>query len=166
MHEIRFAAQVYQELKRRLKEEDPELDEITLADTIEGLTDIHDILAAIVRAALEDEVMVISLKARVQDMQQRLYRIEERSDIRRKIARDVMIETDIKKIVAPDFTMSIRAGNPSVVVIDETVITKDFWEPRPPKLNKLKLLSELKSGASVPGAVLANAELVLSVRVR
>ena len=76
-------------------------------------------LAAIVRAALADEALATGLKGRIAEMQDRLDRLQDCAAKRRQIAKEVMIELDIKKITAPDFTVSIRPGMPSLLVIDE-----------------------------------------------
>ena len=52
-------------------------------------------------------------------MEDRLDRLQERAAKRRQIAKDVMVELDLKKITAPDFTVSIRPGMPALMVIDE-----------------------------------------------
>jgi len=55
---------------------------------------------------------------------------------RRQIAKDVMIELDIKKITAPDFTVSIRPGMPSLLVIDEKAVPSIYWQPVAPRLKR------------------------------
>ena len=166
MNKLAFATIHYNAIRERLLEEDPALDEETLADTVEGLTDLHDIVAAIIRSALVDEALVTGLKGRIGQMQERVGRLEDRASKRRQIARDVMGEVDIRKIAAPDFTVSIRPGSASLCVTDEAVIPKDYWEPREPRLNRAALLLDLKQGAVVAGASLANPQPVLSVRTK
>jgi hypothetical protein len=163
---IRIAAQQHQVIRDRLRALEPDLDEETLADTLEGLTDLHEMLAAIIRAALDDEALAEGLKDRMATMERRLQRFQERASKRRQIAREVMVETEIKKITAPDFTISIRPGSPALVVMDETGIPEQFWEPRSPRLNRQALLSELKQGTPIDGVVLSNPEPVLSVRTK
>ena len=99
-------------------------------------------------------------------MESRLERLKDRASKRRQIAKDVMVELDLKKLTAPDFTASIRAGTPALVVIDEAAIPSIFWEPQDPKLNRKGLAAELKQGSEVEGAALSNPEPVLSVRTR
>ena len=47
-------------------------------------------------------------------MQERLDRLQDRASKRRQIAKDVMVDLDLKKITAPDFTVSIRPGLPAL----------------------------------------------------
>ena len=63
--------------------------------------------------ALADEALATGLKGRIAEMQDRLDRLQDRAAKRRQIAKDVMVELDLKKITAPDFTVSVRPGMPS-----------------------------------------------------
>jgi hypothetical protein len=166
LYNAAVAAQQYQLLRERLLAQDPDLDHQTLADTLEGLTDLNEIVAAIMRSVLADEALAAGLKGRMEEMEGRLRRLQERALKRRQVAREVMVETDLKKIVAPDLTVSIRPGPPALVVTDETLIPPTFWEPREPRLNRQALLAELKGGAAIAGAALSNPEPVLSVRTK
>ena len=161
-----FAAINYRSVRDRIQSEDPQIDEQTLADTVEGLTDLHEIVAAIIRSALADEALATGLKSRVAEMQDRLERLQDRASKRRQIAKEVMVELDLKKITAPDFTVSIRPGTPALMVLDEAAVPSIFWQPSAPKLNRQGLLSELKEGGEIAGVTLSNPEPVLSVRTR
>jgi Siphovirus Gp157 len=161
-----FARANYRAIRDLIWEEDPKIDEQTLADTVEGLTDLHEIIAAVIRSALKDEALATGLKSRVADMQERLERLQDRASKRRQIAKDVMVELDIKKITAPDFTVSIRPGTPALLVLDEAVVPSIFWQPVAPRLNRQELLTGLKGGAEIQGVALSNPEPVLSVRTK
>jgi hypothetical protein len=164
--DLKFAAINYRSIRDRIREQDPQIDEQTLADTVEGLTDLNEILTTIIRAALTDEALATGLKGRIAEMQGRLDRLQDRAVKRRQIAKDVIVELDLKKLTAPDFTASIRPGTPALLVIDEAAVPSIYWEPRDPKLNRQGLLADLKGGAEVAGVALSNPEPVLSVRIK
>ena len=166
MTQLDFAAIHYRSLRDRIRAQDPQIDEQTLADTVEGLTDLHEIVTAIIRSALADEALATGLKSRMADMQERLDRLQDRASKRRQIAKDVMVELDLKKVTAPDFTVSIRPGMPSLLVLDESAVPSIYWQPVAPRLNHQELLSELKEGADIKGVTLSNTEPVLSVRTK
>ena len=64
----------------------PDADEKTLVDTLEGITDLHEMIAAIIRSALVDEALQTGLRTRLEDMRQRLARLEERGAKKRQLA--------------------------------------------------------------------------------
>lgn len=166
MNKVAFSTATYLGLRDRLLASDPGLDEQTLADTVEGLTDLHEIVGAIVRSAIVDEALAAGLHGRITEMQARLGRLEDRSSKRRQIARDVMVEANIKTITAPDLTISLRPGVPAVLVTDEKAIPANYWVPRDPRLDRQALQADLKRDIQIPGACLKNPEPVLSVRVK
>lgn len=163
---IEFAAIHYQAVKERLKARDPDLDEQTLADTVEGLTSLPDILEAIIRSALVDETFAKGLKCRIAEMQDRLARLQDRASKRRAIAKDVMVEIDLKKISAPDFTASVRPGLPALLILNEEDVPSTYWQPSEPHLNRQRLARDLKQGVEIAGTTLSEPDPVLSVRVR
>ncbi|MGA8627197.1 MAG: siphovirus Gp157 family protein, partial [Pseudolabrys sp.] len=92
--------------------------------------------------------------------------LQDRAAKRRQIAKDVMLELDLKKLAAPDFTASIRPGTPALMVIDEAAVPSIYWLPREPRLNRQGLANDLKQGAEITGVALSNPEPVLSMRTK
>jgi hypothetical protein len=163
---VSVEATKYQLLKQRLLSEYPEADEQTLHDTLEGITDLHEMIAAIMRSALVDEALQIGLRSRLEDIKHRLVRFEERAAKKRQLALDAMIEVGLKKLEQPDFTASARAGLAPLAVVSQDLIPEIYWVPQPPKLDRQSLLADLKRRAEVPGAQLGNPQPILAVRTK
>jgi hypothetical protein len=161
-----FAAIKYRSIRDRIQAEDPQIDEQTLADTVEGLTDLHEILATVIRAAVADQALASGLGSRIVEMEARRDRLRDRAAKRRQIAKDAMVELDLKKLAAPDFTASIRPGTPALMVIDEAAVPSIYWQPREPRLNRQGLANDLKQGAEIAGVELSDPEPILSVRTK
>src|SRR5665213_3248693 len=129
-----------------------DIDDETLRDTLEGISALPEALAAVIRSYLDDLSLAAALGMRLGDMQERLGRFEARADL--------------KKLQEPDFTVSLRAVPPGLVVSNEAEIPGDYWKAQPAKLDKRGLLVALQLGQAVPGAGLGNGGTTISVRSR
>jgi Siphovirus Gp157 len=156
----------YRATRERLLATWPEIDCDTLADTLEGITNLHEMIAVVIRSALVDEALHGGLRSRVDDMRLRLARLEERGAKKRQLALEAMTEVGLTKLEQPDFTASARAGSPSLIVVAEQTIANAYWVPQPPKLDRQRMLGELKRGTEIPGAQLSNPQPVLMVRTK
>ena len=58
-------------LRRQIIDAIPDIDETTLADTLEGATNLHEAIGALVRSAIDDEDLVSALKVRLEAYKQR-----------------------------------------------------------------------------------------------
>ena len=107
--ESEFAA--HTELRRRLLELEPDLDEITLLDTLEGMTNLNEAIAEVVRSALIDAAYVAGLKGRIEEMQGAAGaaggagREQAGTGAGRRWRKPACA-----RIVAPDFTITLRAS--------------------------------------------------------
>ena len=163
---LRIEVSKYQLLKERLLENCSTIDEETLVDTLEGITDLHEMIAAVIRSALVDEALQAGLRSRLEEMRQRLARLEERGAKKRQLALDAMCDVGLKKLEQPDFTASARAGMPPLIIMSEGEVPSDYWVPQPPKLDRQSLLADLKRGDVIPGAELGNPKPCLAVRTK
>ena len=69
----------YGSLSEELRVRFADIDEETLQDTLEGLSELPELLKAITRSSLLDEAFAIGLKGRLSEMKERLDRLVERS---------------------------------------------------------------------------------------
>jgi hypothetical protein len=156
----------YHILRERIIQEFPDTDDETIRDTLEGITDVHGMIAAVIRSALVDEALGSGLRARLDDMKERQSRLEVRASKKRELALQAMSETGLTKLEESDFTASARAGVPALVVVSEQAVPETYWLTQPPKLDRQGLLSELKRGGIIAGVELSNPKPVLMVRTK
>ncbi len=153
-------------LRERLEATFPDADEETLMDTLEGMTSLTDSLAELLRSSQEDQSLASALRSRMSDMQERCGRFEDRARKKRELVCTVMAEADLKKLMEPDFTVSLRPSRPPLMIIDEAAIPGDYWKPQPAKLDRMGLISALGAGRDIPGAVLGNPPMTIAVRTK
>ncbi len=165
-HAISHELAHHQYLRERLAADFPDADEECLRDTLEGLTNLTDLLAEVLRSALDDQAFVTALRSRIGDMQARLSRIEERARKKRDLVCSVMERADVRKLTEPDLTVSLRPSRAPLVVTDEAAIPEGYWKAQAPKLDRQGLLAALSAGRDVPGALLGNAPMTISVRTK
>jgi hypothetical protein len=153
-------------LRDQLLRQFPDLDDETLRDTLDGLTSLREILAEVIRSALDDEALAAGLSTRVSDMRARVERFETRAKRKRQLALHAMADAEIQKLIQPDFTASLRQGAPTLEVLAEDEIPAVYWKPQAPKLDKQGLLAALKAGTAIDGVALAPPQVQLAVRTK
>jgi len=99
-------------------------------------------------------------------MQERLKRIESGAENKKALVTDVMERARLKKITAPEFTVSLRASAPKLVILQEDDIPDTYWKPQPPKLDRQSILADLKTGQALTGATLDNSTPTISIRTK
>jgi hypothetical protein len=134
---------------------DLELDDVTLADTLEGARfplEQKAINVAMIVRNLESHAAEI--KAARDDMANREKAAENRAKWLKEYLLNNMQAANITKIESPYFTLSI-AKNPESVIIDcDTLIPADYFrqpETPPPVLDKTLVKKAIKDGFEVPG---------------
>lgn len=157
---------LHEYLREKVSSECPDIDERTLADTLEGLTTLHEKLCAVIRSQQDDRVMISAMKLRLTEMHDRIKRYEARYDRKKDLISTVMERADIRSIKEPDFTASLRATPRQLTITDESVLPECYWRQRSPTLDRQRLLSDLNANMDVPGACLGNGGTTVAVRVK
>jgi hypothetical protein len=165
-HPIHHELANHQRLREKLVAEFPNADEETLRDTLEGMTNLAEMLAAVLRSGLDDQAMAKGLKGRMSEMQERLSRIEALAEKKRELVTSAMEQAGIRKLTEPDFTVSLRATRPPLVLTKEDEIPAKYWNAQRPRLDRQELIAALNTGALIPGAMLGNGGVTISVRVK
>lgn len=141
---------------------DTDLDDQTIADTLDGLSGDLEVKATnVAMFARNLESTAEAIKEAESDMASRRKALESRADGLRRYLLTCMQRTGIREISCPQFKLSIKANPPAVDVFDAAQIPAEFMrqpEPPPPSPDKTAIKAALKAGASVPGARMTQGE--------
>lgn len=147
-------AEQYRELMK-FADSEADIDEQTLADTLEGLGGELELKAQnIARFIANQDAMAEAIRNAAKAMQERAARLEKRNAWLRQYLLVNMQAAGIKKLESPELVISVRKNPPSVVVFDEAAIPVQFMEQKPappPAPNKSRIKAVLATGDDVPG---------------
>lgn len=163
---LRNEAAQYQMLREHLKLGYADLDDETLADTLEGISDFPLLIEEIIRSSLEDDVLIQALKARAEQIAARLSRLRERHQKKRELACWALGAAGLGKLKAPDFTVSVSEGALKLEVQDESMVPAIYFVPQPARLDRGAITQALKSGEKIDGARLIQGHPYITVSTR
>lgn len=138
---------------------DLELDDQTIADTLEGMSGELEVKATATAMVVRNmQAVAASIKDAEASMAARRKALEARADRLMAYLLANMQHAGIQKIDSPHFTVSVKANPPSVAINEPGLIPEEFMrqaEPPPPAPDKKAIAEALKAGREVPGAHLA-----------
>lgn len=141
-------------------------DEDLFLDTLDGETDVIDIVDMLIEQAHEAEALASAIKAREQALKVRRERLEKRVEVARDGIVKVLAAADLKKLERPSATVSRRAGSVSVEIFDGLEIpTQLLTEKITYSPDKKAIKAMLEAGEVVPGARLTTGQETLTMRV-
>jgi hypothetical protein len=155
----------HREIAERIREMFPAEDDETLADTIEGESDLPAAIISVLRAAIEREVTAKALADLIDTMVGRKRRFEEGARNLRGAALHTMEEVGLRKLAAPDMTVSVGTTRPKVLIVDDAAVPDDLCKiTRAP--SRTEIAKALAEGRDVPGVTLGNPETHLTIHRR
>jgi len=135
-----------------------DIDEQTLADTLEGLSGDLEVKATNIAALARNiEAMAGAIKGAEEQMAARRKTLEARADRLRSYMLAGMQAAGVQKIETPYFALSLKQNPASVLVEEPGLVPAEFMktpEPPPAAPDKRAIGEALKAGKDVPGCKL------------
>lgn len=161
MSKLTLIAQTMSDLKNSLDEVDPEV----LADTLESLEgEFTDKVEFLIGLSKEYQSYADACKQEEERLNQRRKSYERKVEGIKDFIKSQMIYADLKKLNYPLFTVSVQMNPPAVKFYDEMSVPVDYRITKLTEaIDKKAILEALKSGDTVPGAMLEQGQ---SLRIK
>jgi hypothetical protein len=138
---------------------DLDLDEQTIADTLEGMSgELEHKAVATAMVVRNMQALAASIKDAEQTMAARRKALEARAERLTAYLLSNMQHAGIQNITSQHFALTVRQNPPSVTINEPGLIPAEFMrqpEPPPPSPDKKAIAEALKAGRDVPGAHLS-----------
>lgn len=143
-------------------------DEEAVRDTIEGETDLHELIAQVDASIIQDEALVAGNATLVSILQARSERVKVRIERKRAAIEQAMQISGLPSLEIPGATLSVKNVPPKVLITNEADIPARFFVQPEPVLDKKALNAAVKEAAAknetIPGTEMGNASTTLAVR--
>lgn len=142
-----------------------------IEDGTDGLEDTLESIDGALSDKLESYAMVIrniesdvdGLKAEEKRLADRRKTMENGIKRMKVSMQDAMSSTGERKIQGEKFTFTVQKNPPSLKLVDESLIPKEFFVEVAPSIDKKAIMEHLKAGSHVPGTQISQGE---SLRIR
>lgn len=147
------------ELRAVLGDADPDL----VHDTLEGETDVFELLDWALDKIAEEEAAQEAIASRITALRERSKASEGRVARLRGILEVLIASTGEKSVRRPEATVTLGWKKPGIALIDEAVLPEQFWKIER-KVSRAAINEALAKGEAVPGIVFDNGGQTLTVR--
>lgn len=154
----------WQRLKQELIAQFGGGDDDALCDTLEGISDLPQMIERVMESIDDDLAFAAALKIQIEQRTERMERYQDRAESKRMLVEGALMRADLKRLELPACTLTIGKRPRTLFVSDESAIPAEFFRPQPPKLATSDLKRALEDGVDVPGAGLTNGGVGLNVR--
>lgn len=137
-------------------------DDTAQADTLEGATDAMELLDALIEASQHAASLEAAARERAQRITERARRMAEQDKGYRRAMACLLDAMDLKRVVRPCATLSIKPGSLSVRIDSPADIPTQLRKPGEP--DKAAIKAQIEAGVEVPGASLERGAATISMR--
>lgn len=142
---------------------DLEIDEQLKLSTLEGETELNEIVSMLLAESEDDEGMIAQVKEQIAVRKERIARFERRIETRRSAIISLMDTAHLTKLPLPEATVTLRTLRAAPKVTDEEALPDDFCKfVRKPDMDKIR--DAFESGQPIPGVTITNGGASLTVR--
>lgn len=141
-----------------------EMDEKLILDSIEGETNIHELILEIDDEIFDRECTIEAIDIKIQTLNDRKTRHNKFCEKARNVILAAMDKAGIETIKGAASTISVKETPRNLIVTDVIKIPSEFFMQQEPKLDKKALLDAIKDGANIEGAELTNGGISLQIR--
>lgn len=135
-----------------------------LSDTLESLNDaIEEKAVGYAKVIKNIEGQAKAIKEEEERLADRRKSLENNIKRLKLSLEQAMIDVDMKRIKTELFTFNIQKNPPSIEVLNDSVIPKNYFVEVEPKLDCKAILADLKNGKEVAGVQIKQGE---SLRIR
>jgi hypothetical protein len=138
-------------------------DEQLKLDTLEGETNLFEVVRSLLGAIEEDEGIALAVKHQIEQRQARKSAAEHRNEVRREAIRALLDCAGLDKLTLPEATLSVRKVAPKAIISDEAAVPDSLCRfKRAPDMAAIK--AEVEAGRAVSGVTLDNGGSSLTIR--
>lgn len=142
-----------------------DFDEQTFADTLEGETDVMEVLGWLIKQRGEADAFAEACKEHAKEYANRAARLAIKSQAMTRAMGDILDAVGERKLAHPLGTVSRTKGRENVRIIDEAEIPSQLCKVVSSP-DKAAIKAQLQAGELVPGAIMETSPDGVSLRVK